>query len=83
MLTRDVTGWTVSEVDAVFTVAKAAFTAGDKIVSWGSSGSSVTRQISDSPGEVCAWCQWALRELNPEVYGFNRSRTVASFAENY
>jgi hypothetical protein len=79
MLTRDITGWTEDEVLAVFAAAKASITAGSAVVSWGSSGSSVTRQIHDSPAAVCNWCQWMLRELNPEVYGFQTNRTVASF----
>ena len=75
----DVTGWTVPEVLEMFTAAKSSLIAGDKIISWGSAGSNVTKQIHDSPAEICAWCQWALRELEPQTYGKNLRRTIPSF----
>ena len=61
--------------------AKTALNSGGQIVSWTSSGSSTTRQIDANVSDTLAWCQWALRELNPEVWGFNRSRTVAAFSK--
>ena len=78
-LTLDVTGFTEQEVLAIFDAAKASLLAGSNVVSWSSAGSSVSKQITSSPAEVIGWCQWALKELNPEVWGFNRRRTVATF----
>jgi hypothetical protein len=66
---RDVTGWTEPEVLELFAAAKAALSNGGNISAWSSSGSSVSRLIDSPPSHVCAWCQWALRELNPSAYG--------------
>jgi hypothetical protein len=80
-LPLDVTGWTEPEVQELFASAKASLTSG-QLVSWSSAGNSATRQVfqGESPSEVMRWCQWALRELNPTVYGYNRTRTVATFS---
>ncbi len=79
MITRDATGWTEQDALDLFNAAKASLASGSAIISWQSSGSSVTRQITDSPGETMAFAQWLLKKLNPELYGFDRSRTVATF----
>jgi hypothetical protein len=80
-LPRDVTGFDESEVKAVFAAAKAHLLAGKTTVAWSSAGNSVSKLVpSDmTPSEVIAWCQWALRELNPATYGYNVTRTRASF----
>lgn len=81
-LPLDVTGWTEAEVLEVFAAAKEAITSGSKVISWSSAGSSVSRLASDSPSETMRWCQWALRQLNPAIYGYNRPRTRAVFSNN-
>lgn len=80
-LRYDTTGWTEDEVQTIFAAAKASITSGSTVVSWSSAGSSVTKSIppDTTPSEVCSWCQWMLRALNPEVYGYNRSRVKAAY----
>ena len=77
-LPRDTTGLTLDDAQAAFDAAKAAIIAGEKIVSWSSAGSSVSKQPVDS-GELMAWAQWLMRELAPEIYGPNRRSVVASY----
>lgn len=77
-----VTGFTVDEVLAIQGQAKKDVLAGRVITSYGNQGTSVGKQFALPPGKVLAECAHALKELDPETYGYNRAgrRVHANFS---
>jgi len=63
-----VTGFTVADVLAIQSKAKQMIMEGKTIMSWGDSGTSVTKQFPMTVKETLAECAYALRVLDPETY---------------
>lgn len=71
-----VVGFTIEEVRAIHAQAKQLLLEGPKtIMSWGDSGSSVSKQFALPVDKVLDECSYALRKLDPATYG--RRRRVA------
>ena len=71
-----VTGFTVSEVLAIQSRAKALLLDGKTIMSWNDSDTNVTKQFTMPVDQVLEECAHALRILDPFAYG--KSQRVAS-----
>jgi hypothetical protein len=69
------TGFTVAEVLSIQSKAKQMLLEGKTIMSWGDSGSSVSKQFPMTVKETLEECAFALQKLHPEVYG--RPRKVS------
>lgn len=76
-----ITGFTVAEVISIQSKAKQMLLEGKTIMSWGDSGSSVTKQFPLSVAETLEECAHALRVLSPENYG--TARRVAQSQVGY
>lgn len=72
------TGFTVAEVLAIQAKAKQMLMDGKTVMSWGDSGSSVTKQFPMQVQDVLEECAHALRVLDPATYGPRRTTTVSS-----
>jgi hypothetical protein len=68
-------GFTVAEVLAIQAKAKAMLLEGKTIMSWGDSGTNVTKEFPLTVKETLGECACALRILDPATYG--RRRWVA------
>jgi len=71
------TGFTVAEVLAIQAKAKEMLLEGKTIMSWGDSGSNVTKQFPLSVKETLEECAHALRALDPETYGRKHTTAVS------
>ena len=71
-----ITGFTVAEVLAIQAQAKALLLEGKTIMSWGDSGTNVTKELPMTVRETLRECAHALRILDPATYG--RSRRIAT-----
>jgi hypothetical protein len=76
-------GLTLEQVLAIETKAAAAVTSGGSVVSWSSTGMSVSRLADGTPSEILRACQYAKKVLAPEVYGPLITRTSVSFRNVY
>lgn len=74
--------FTVEEILAIHASAKAQVTAGERIMSWGDSGVSVTKDFPTNPMEVLAECNYALRLLEPATYKRRRRVVGGSVHHN-
>lgn len=72
-----VTGFTVAEVLAIQAKAKQMLMEGKTLMSWGDSGSSVTKQFPMQVQDVLEECAHALRVLDPATYGQRRTSVVS------
>lgn len=63
-----ITGFTVAEVLSIQAKAKQMLMEGKTLMSWGDSGSSVTKQFPMSVKETLEECAFALRVLDPVTY---------------
>ena len=79
-----VTGFTVDEVLAIQAQAKKDVLAGRVITNYGNQGTSVGKQFAMPPGKILAECAYALKELDSDTYGLNRTgrRVHANFSES-
>lgn len=68
------TGFSIAEVLQIQAKAKQMLLEGKTLMSWGESGSSVSKQFPMSVKETLEECAHALRTLDPATYG--RSRRV-------
>jgi hypothetical protein len=78
-------GFSVEEVLAILAQAKKDVLAGRDLSSYGDQGKSVSKTRSMTLAEIIDECKHALRYLDPDTYGLNRSgrRVHANFsAEN-
>ena len=73
-----VVGFTVSEVLAIQSKAKAMLLEGKTVMQWGDGGSSATKQFAMSVKETLSECAYALRILAPETYGARKTVSVSS-----
>ena len=71
-----ITGFTVAEVLAIQARAKQFLLEGKTIMSWGDSGTNVTKELPMTVKETLEECGHALRVLDPNTYG--RPRRVAT-----
>ena len=67
-----VTGFTVADVLAIQSKAKQMIMEGKTIMSWGDSGTSVTKQFPMTVKETLVECAYALRVLDPVTYAPRR-----------
>ncbi len=67
-----ITGFTVAEVIAIQAKSKEMLLEGKTVMSWGDSGTSVTKQFPLTVKETLEECAYALRILDPETYGPRR-----------
>ena len=67
-----VTGFTVAEVLAIQSKAKQMLMEGKTVISWGDSGTSVTKQFPMTVKETLDECDYALRVLDPVTYAPRR-----------
>ena len=65
------TGFTIEEVQAIQSRAKALLLEGKTIMSWADNGTSTSKQFVMPVKEVLAECAYALRKLDPYTYGTN------------
>lgn len=68
-------GFSVAEVLAIQAKAKAMLLEGKTIMSWGDSGTNVTKEFPMTVKETLEECAYALRKLDSATYG--RRRWVA------
>jgi hypothetical protein len=66
------TGFTVAEVLAIQSRAKQMLMEGKTVMSWGDSGTSVTKQFPLTVKETLQECAFALRVLDPATYAPGR-----------
>jgi hypothetical protein len=76
-----ITGFTVAEVLSIQAKAKQMLIEGKTVMSWGDSGTSVSKQFPMSVKETLEECAHALRVLAPESHG--PSRRVAQSTVGY
>ena len=69
------TGFSVAEVLQIQSKAKELLLEGKTVMSWGDSGSTVSKQFPMTVKEVLEECAYALRVLEPTTYV--RRRTIA------
>ena len=67
-----VTGFTVADVLAIQSKAKQMIMEGKTIMSWGDSGTSVTKQFPMTVKETLVECAYALGVLDPATYAPRR-----------
>ena len=67
-----ITGFTVAEVLQIQAKAKEMLVEGKTLMSWGDSGTSVSKQFPMTVKEVLEECAHALRVLDPATYGPRR-----------
>ena len=72
-----VTGFTVADVLAIQSKAKQMLMEGKTVISWGDSGTSVTKQFPMTVKETLEECAYALCILDPVTYA-PRRRVVQS-----
>ncbi|XHR30899.1 MAG: hypothetical protein ACFUZC_10105 [Chthoniobacteraceae bacterium] len=68
-----ITGFSVAEVLQIQARAKELLVEGKTVMSWGDSGSTVTKQFPMTVKEVLEECAYALRVLDPATYGPRRN----------
>lgn len=73
-----ITGFTVAEVLAIQSKAKQMLMEGKTVMSWGDSGTSVSKQFPMTVKETLDECAHALRVLDPVTYGPKRATAVSS-----
>ena len=71
-----ITGFTIAEVLAIQTRAKALILEGKTIMTWNDAETSVAKQFTMPVDAVLEECAYALRRLDPATYG--KPRTVAA-----
>jgi hypothetical protein len=71
------TGFTVAEVLAIQAKAKQMLLEGKTLMSWGDSGTSVSKQFPMTVKETLEECAHALRALDPATYGPRRTTAVS------
>lgn len=64
-----VTGFTINEIEAIQSKAKALLLDGKTLMSWNDGGTSVSKQFVMPVSEVLEECAYALKVLDPETYG--------------
>lgn len=76
-----ITGFTVAEVLAILAKAKEDLTNGRIVTSYSTGGTSASRKETLPVDQVLAECSYALKALDPDTYGYNRStrRVHANF----
>lgn len=67
-----ITGFTVAEVLSIQEKAKQMLMEGKTVMSWGDSGTSVSKQFPMTVKETLEECAHALRVLDPATYGPRR-----------
>lgn len=67
-----ITGFSVAEVLSIQSKAKQMLLEGKTVISWGDSGTSVTKQLTMTVKETLEECAHALRVLDPATYGPRR-----------
>jgi hypothetical protein len=72
-----ITGFTVAEVLVIQDKAKQLLLEGKTIMSWGDSGTNVTKELPMSVRETLEECGHALRALDPDTYGQPRRVAVS------
>lgn len=77
-----VTGFTLAEVLAIQARAKELLIEGKTVMSWGDSGTTVTKQFALSVKETLEECAHALKKLDPQTHGKPR-RTAISRVTGY
>jgi hypothetical protein len=75
-----ITGFTVEEVLAIQAKAKQMLIEGKTVMSWGDSGTSVSKQFPMAVTETLEECAHALRVLDPATYGPRRSTAQSGVA---
>lgn len=75
-----VVGFTVHEVLAIQTRAKALVMEGKTIMSWNDAETSASKQFAMPVDQVLDECAHALRILDPATYGKNRFATRSRFS---
>ena len=73
-------GLTEQEILDIKATALANITSGKVLVSWGAAGNSVGKTLAGTPASILQAVGFALRKINPDIYGRNITRTVAKFA---
>lgn len=73
------TGFTKEEVLQIQAKAKKMVMDGKTVMSWGDSGTTVTKQFPIDVKEVLIECAYALKILDPETYGSPITRTRPQF----
>ncbi len=64
-------GFSVKEVRAIQSKAKALLLEGKTLMSWSDSGTSTSKQFAMPVADVLEECAYALRRLAPEKFGKN------------
>lgn len=77
-----IVGFTPAEVLSIQAKAKEMLLEGKTLMSWGDSGSSVSKQFPMPVNEVLEECAFALRTLDPQTYG-PRRRVAQSGVSSY
>lgn len=75
-------GYTVTEIPKIVEIrdtAMAFIAEGKTVMSWGSAGSSASKQMVGNPADILQACGYALRHLDPTNYGYNQTRTRVNF----
>ena len=67
-----ITGFTVAEVLSIQAKAKQMLMEGKTVMSWGDSGTSITKEFPLTVKESLEECAHALRVLDPATYGPRR-----------
>ena len=75
-----ITGFTVAEVLSIQAKAKQMLMEGKTVMSWGDSGTSITKEFPLTVKESLEECAHALRVLDPATYG-PRRQVAQSFIE--
>jgi hypothetical protein len=75
-----ITGFTVAEVLQIQAKAKQMLLEGKTVMSWGDSGTSVSKQFPMSVKETLEECAHALRVLDPATYAPRRATAVSGVA---
>ena len=74
-------GLSIDDILDIEARAVAAVKSGGNVVSWSSAGSSTSRIPDGSPSEILRACLFAKRQIQPEIYGRNITRTSVSFQD--
>lgn len=73
-----ITGFTAAEVLAIQSRAKEMLIEGKTLMSWGDSGTSVSKQFPMTVKETLEECAHALRVFDPDTYGPRRTTAASS-----
>ncbi len=72
-------GFSVKDVRAIQSKAKALLLESKTIMSWSDSGTSTSKQFTMPVADVLAECAYALRRLDPEKYGKGKPSAPTSY----